>query len=459
MKTSTSDDSASAESFPLYPDCIAQVCSRWRQIALSSPSLWSHIDYAPQQKLDCGMLARAKAYMKRASSLSIILHIHIHEHMDVHYKKDNLEHFLMSVACRTKSLDYTTIRPGNAFTRLVLMTLLRGSATGPAVFTQLKHTTSFTGMAFMHDPHIMSADQDLRRYDSAALNLDLPESVIEESFSNLSILHLRGLYPSWSSAPYHGLVDLRLIGLSSSYRHPIPESKFRNILKASPRLRILNFSLVVSKQSRDTRITPVYLEDLEKVNIATRHPRDGVWLMISEPGAVLRLFAPGSKFLQLSISHYIYQPHESSVTDLKYFFRRSRITKFYGKGACPPLGELLSHAPNLRVLELDVHNFKLSPANESRARILAASKLERLILPDWDYRKLDELDLLLQYHPTETVIFLNYNLRSRWDQVGIWKRHPETRVLTYNLGKRPLDPLGGSDVFSENAHRAVPIYD
>ncbi|KAG8713212.1 hypothetical protein FRC11_012953, partial [Ceratobasidium sp. 423] len=44
---STCYDEASINRDHAYPDLLMQVCSRWRHIAESHPSLWEHIDFVP----------------------------------------------------------------------------------------------------------------------------------------------------------------------------------------------------------------------------------------------------------------------------------------------------------------------------------------------------------------------------------------------------------------------------
>lgn len=61
------------------PESLSHVCSRWRQIALGSHQLWTHIDVIPfhsPSKFE-GFLARGETFAARAGSLP--LHIHMFE--------------------------------------------------------------------------------------------------------------------------------------------------------------------------------------------------------------------------------------------------------------------------------------------------------------------------------------------------------------------------------------------
>ncbi|KAH7332551.1 hypothetical protein B0J17DRAFT_151425 [Rhizoctonia solani] len=447
MQTPTSNDFSSVESFTIYPDHLAQVCSRWRQIPLSSPSLWSYIDLIPHQKIHKGTLARARLHTKRASPIPIVLHIHGDK--GTYYNKQDLEYFLVTIARRTKSLDLGAIGSGTEFTQLVLITLLRESSSGPAELSQL--TASCFEKDHLYHPHFMSINQGWS--NPGALRLALPQSVIDDSLAELSILHLRGLFRHWLSGAYDNLVDLRLIAASESFWPAIHESDFQDILEASPRLRILHFAFdIISTQARDSHITPVSLEDLEVVNIVTPFPTDRAFPATSEPGDVLRIIAPGLKPLQLSIWHYSYRQRESSTKELKNFFQRSKITKFFGKGTYPPLDELLPYVSNLQVLALDPHEFEFCPEKTLTVGRLApaVSTLNHLILVDWDYHKFDELDLFLQYHPAKTVVLISYTVSSQSDQAEIWKlkRHPDIRVFSHHPGNRTSGSLDNWDILS-----------
>ncbi|KAH7333596.1 hypothetical protein B0J17DRAFT_771265 [Rhizoctonia solani] len=64
-------------SFPnsTNPIILSHVCSRWRDIALSARSIWTHIDLSPYPPITTNITARAEAYAERAGQLLLDVHI------------------------------------------------------------------------------------------------------------------------------------------------------------------------------------------------------------------------------------------------------------------------------------------------------------------------------------------------------------------------------------------------
>ncbi|KDN33136.1 hypothetical protein RSAG8_13775, partial [Rhizoctonia solani AG-8 WAC10335] len=108
-----------------------------------------------------------------------------------------------------------------------------------------------------------------REFNNFALNLT--ERQIGRGFSTINTLHTHGIFPSWSSIAYHGLVDLRL--LSTSYWSNTKEAQIISVLNSSPGLRIIHFGLQIQDSDPDVKhVPPVYLQDLQ-VYTSTIGPR------------------------------------------------------------------------------------------------------------------------------------------------------------------------------------------
>jgi hypothetical protein len=58
-----------------YPELLSHVCSCWRQIAVSSHSLWSHIDLVPFQLLQETLIARSQVLTARAGHPLLNVHV------------------------------------------------------------------------------------------------------------------------------------------------------------------------------------------------------------------------------------------------------------------------------------------------------------------------------------------------------------------------------------------------
>ncbi|CAE6416894.1 unnamed protein product [Rhizoctonia solani] len=324
------------QNFPTHLDRVTHVCFYWRWIAIGTPSLWTHIDFIPNQSLHRKLLVRAETYATRAARLPIELHIA--DDNPLAYDKVHFCQFLSSILSRVKSLDIMLIHSWRSFHSLVLNKLFLHPAPESTVLTKL--VGSFP-----------TADDTLNEFIDWFARTN-------GSFFRLTVLHLRGIFPLWQSVAYHNLVDLRLFPPRDTRRTCISEPQLQNILSASPGLRIFYFGLQITDRKQDDEPTvPVCLNDLEVLYISTKPSEDDTNL---KPGYVLRLIAPGSKPFRLSIWHdFIYIDHVDdetfSLDELVKFFQRSDITKFClgGSYSIGLLCQLLCYAPNMKNLVLD----------------------------------------------------------------------------------------------------------
>ncbi|KAL5632226.1 hypothetical protein ACGC1H_000280 [Rhizoctonia solani] len=427
------------ENFPMYPDYLAQVCTRWRRIALASPSLWSHLDFTPDDMVHVGMLARANCHQERAKTVPLILHLY--ESNDINWDKHTLEEFLTSIANRIKLLDFTIIRSSGLFTSLIFEGLLPGCASESSNFTQL--TVIYTGAC--DSPHFSSADED-ETHAYGRLVLNTPHSVIEDSFRRISILHSHGFFPSWSSAAYNNLVDLRLSTSPNSSWNSIPESGFRNILAQSPQLQILHVALKLTHKTQKTEpVSPIILENLEIVNITSYRPfGEG---QVLELGDVLRHLAPGLRPLQLSVCYRdYYSSYGFSRNELIKFFQRAKITKFYSKYT-PPIRELLCYAPNIQ--DLAIYSDSTLFGSMEGFQSIPIPQLNSLIL-DGRYTSewIQELDIFLQDYPTKRIIFLNGCFSDERTKQMLQENYPNIEVFHHSFDNLLPDSLVNADVFS-----------
>ncbi|KDN36619.1 hypothetical protein RSAG8_10722, partial [Rhizoctonia solani AG-8 WAC10335] len=122
--------------------------------------------------------------------------------------------------------------------------------------------------------------------------------------------------------------ELRLIrGALRPDNAVISEDDLIGIIRASPALRILQFSLtIVQALSAEPLVSPISLEHLELLNVAGMAP--------NELGALLRWVAPGPKPLRLAIN--LDSDCSSDIAWLRLpdnevtsFFARSHVSKIY----------------------------------------------------------------------------------------------------------------------------------
>ncbi|KAL5632253.1 hypothetical protein ACGC1H_000301 [Rhizoctonia solani] len=345
---------------PQYPDCLAHVCSRWRQIALSSPYLWTHVDLDPRLSSREGLVNRTYNYTQRASMLP--LDVHIDDKGCVEENSYILEAAFSHVASRTRSLNFIITAPELLhFHRSVFDSMV--PILSPKLFNTLYMSCDvslpdpfFAGRN--SDPWITHNSDDL---DECPNILRWESIAIDGSLSGVSNLHLQGVYFNWSSQLYHGLVDLRLTSPPVGKAADIDVYALRSILSNCPGLRIFHFSLelvtyddpgyeYLYKDSSD----PVCLPDLEVIYVSTARAYYGKYPSFNA-GALLRLLAPGSKPLRLTIEtgHDRNEPLFNS-DGMREFCARSRVERLCVRNAYPSLDELrLCHLPDLKVLVFD----------------------------------------------------------------------------------------------------------
>ncbi|KAH7335713.1 hypothetical protein B0J17DRAFT_707653 [Rhizoctonia solani] len=250
-----------------------------------------------------GHLPRALLYTARSSRLP--LHLYIPEDYGIEEYDPALFQFITSIASRTSALEYHSGR--QKCMGLVFKGLFSALATG-ALTTLVTNSTSGHLNSILLTPETWT-DLDEHGLTNMSLYLDIPEGHLEALLAPLTVLHLRAIFPRWSSLAYHNLVDLRLT------------SAFRPNIAAVP------------------------LKELEEVNIKTVC----TYAKVLKVGSILWLLAPGTRPLRLTIENAVYK-EGTSLDETVRFFERSNIARFCAKEGYPPIKILLPHAPSLQYL-------------------------------------------------------------------------------------------------------------
>ncbi|EUC58552.1 F-box-like domain protein [Rhizoctonia solani AG-3 Rhs1AP] len=335
------------DSDPCHVDCLALVCSRWRSVALGSPAIWSHIDYHPHSSkwFYPELLEQAQLHVARSEEMPLDFHLSVScESYNTNCYDSPVEQLCRLVAPRMRSLelDLEGFSQGwpNAAANSVMSTLF--SECTPGMLSKL--VTS--------DPDCFGfvTTTEEGRPDDSGLKVDIKRADLEQIFSSITMLHLTGLYPRWTSHAYHGLVDLRLFSASTGDEgdSQIAEAQLVRILKASPGLRILHFEFEIIQWSETrTNASRVRLPDLEIVQVGSAYD-----VQFTRIEHLLRLLEPGPKPLHLAARcHGPESNPEPSTPELKSFFARSNVTKLYVT-ELPELPVLLPSLPHLKVLIL-----------------------------------------------------------------------------------------------------------
>lgn len=185
-----------------------------------------------------------------------------------------------------------------------------------------------------------------------SLKLPIHRLELDKIFDSIAILDISGLYPQWTNTAYRGLVDLRIVDLRmpprSHERRSLSELQLITILKASPELRILHFGYpIIGRLQSPFRVA---LNHLEVLRIIPDSPELGTH-------GVLRLIAPGSKPLRLTIqrSYYGQQVIDSRhIADTESFLTRARVEIFYVSRYSLP-EKFFQESSHLKILILENH--------------------------------------------------------------------------------------------------------
>lgn len=336
------DHSGANTSLPRYPDFLSHVCSRWRQIIMGMPSLWTHIDIINFHSLSQGSVLRSEACLARASDFPLDIHIRVPSSYDFSHKS-TLLNFLASVATRIRSLELTLPEALDDFDYSILEwcfeQCIPGTLTRLMVSDRSGDVTSF-----------IEAAEDEGNVAHDSLWLRLPHQRFEDILQSITVLWLDGVYPLWTSQAYHGLVELRLT-CARVPRHCLTKLELYAVLVHNPNLRVLEFGLDITipppESLTDNSDPVVYLGELEVLNLSS--------LDYDQLNVILGLLNLGSKPLHLNMCYDLKVPLSSRTDAVTLFFQRSNITRLQvkGLGPHPKLEDIVSLLPRLRVLVLD----------------------------------------------------------------------------------------------------------
>ncbi|KAJ1300280.1 hypothetical protein OPQ81_005107 [Rhizoctonia solani] len=425
--------SGTSPHYPRYPDYLAQVCSLWREATISNCSLWCHMDLSLEETCYQRLTTRAERHLARAGTLPIELHITASKNFDLSSTPcdfSDLYELVSRISGRVETLEFAS-KYFQDFQHELFVRILLGQQS-QSIFKRLVARSGTNDSHFPITPSSSEPgdlDQEFRPF-----MLNLTEGQIENSFAPLTMLHLHGIFPIWSSKAYHGLVDLRL--LPTNARISLKEAQFRTILEASPGLRILHFGLFIRDSSPDTeKITRVHLQDLRVVKVFPDYPLAGENLC---PSKVLRLLAPGTKPLSLSFEDY-YIPSNTLLLEMERFFAISRVTRFYTRVVFPPMSLLLRHTSNLQLVVIDHFEsfsedevFFTEPQVDESASLphLRSLHIARSILSEGD------LHMLFECCPDGIVLYSCDFISTRrklFDTERLSHDFPTVRVTDHNL--------------------------
>ncbi|KAF8597673.1 hypothetical protein BDV93DRAFT_366874 [Ceratobasidium sp. AG-I] len=402
-------------------DTTSVVCVHWRNIALNTPYMWSHIDVSRDPRCLKDMLLLLERSRKS------LIHVHLYEPETSSYiplNPINLMQHLIPHMDRIASLDI-----GVSYGSRVLFN------------SWLNNGSPNSTRSLVINRHL---DESLIILDEEYMDLNLYEiEHYSQILLSLRILCLRNAMFAWDSPAYCGLVDLRLDFTQLRSNPSISQSALACILASSPGLVILKVKhLVVTPSPGWDQPTITRLDCLEVLN-----------LVEDSPGCVsllLPLIAPPQRTGYLSVGIIIHTTKRSTLA-LKDFFGRSCITTLslaqYSVSSKikrvmpllvnltklerlilsayvdpPSSGSVLSAASSIQPYHLkELYLVSCATSLETIVSLLLAYKSRTLYLHDCDirgegvYLNSEQIEnTLLQTFPALDCIFLSEDITAKW---------------------------------------------
>ncbi|CEL62158.1 hypothetical protein RSOLAG1IB_10253 [Rhizoctonia solani AG-1 IB] len=332
------------------PEALSHVCSMWREIILSTPTIWVFLDLYTLCQSSQTFIERSSAFIPRTQNQDLVLRVRLrHEEDGSPSAADSLKEFCSSTAPRLRSLlvDNHAANDTTLFTSLI-QTALPKATPGTLLNLFIKDYGARTNSS-QEDNTEGLAGWELPTAELCGISQEALDSIVRP----IKSLRLSGQFFPWTSPAYHGLVELHLLFIRPARgRRPfIQGHRLRDLLLASPELRILHINLNVTGEDGLLDLPPVPLNHLEELSL--RGMSRGVY------DVVLPLLAPGNKPLQ-----FTYQTQQMENAPLYCpavfsFLQRANVTSLYiiGRwsfGQQLSIDELLTSSPtNLQTLGLE----------------------------------------------------------------------------------------------------------
>lgn len=236
-------NSRSLHRYRSYPILLTSVCSLWRQLAISTPSLWNHVVLRRLRSRLVTPLPVVKLYLARACGNPLHLDFDGRWEMSALERNTALEMLTphMSSLC---SLDYFITDSDDA--RSILICWLKYGA--PGSLTRLSVRAQNPGDATT---------------EVLPQNSSLSYPSLGQFLRPIHTLTLSRVTMNWNCAAFSGLVKLEIENVQTAGSPTT--TQFAHILAASPRLRCIKLRRVIIQSSEGVQVIPVELLHLQKL--------------------------------------------------------------------------------------------------------------------------------------------------------------------------------------------------
>ncbi|ELU39369.1 F-box-like domain-containing protein [Rhizoctonia solani AG-1 IA] len=340
------------------PENLSHVCTLWRQIVLSTPAMWSSLNILTLGRSPQTFLDRASAFVPRAQNQKISLCLALYHYETTFLPNiDELKDFFRFTSPRPRELLIDNYSDDTAFFTSLIQTTISKATPGIlhclCVTNHCRRTQQGIGIEGTDDWELPTAE-------SCGVSQQLLDSILRP----ITSLRLSNNFFPWSSPAYHGLVKLHLLFTRSKRgRKPhIHVDKLRDMLLASPALRVLHINIIVIGKDEINGLAPVPLNELEELSLdeMSRDVYD----------VVLPLLAPGTKPLQFTFQMQQEFNAPLYCTTVAAFLERTNVTSLYILGRSLfdqrlSVDELMTKSPgNIRTLGLEYLQILEAPISE-----------------------------------------------------------------------------------------------
>ncbi|KAG8700212.1 hypothetical protein FRC09_006105, partial [Ceratobasidium sp. 395] len=397
------------------PSPLANVSAtnKWfRDIATSTPSLWTHVDLAIGATYQEDCLRRGRAHVEHSGQSP--LHVHVAQTDPMHDARGIVK-LMAPHSHRIASLHLQT---AESYTLNIVLGLF-----GNIASCQIREF-------YLNDPG--DGEPDGNHYQR------LFDGRLHEFFRSLQIITVNGPDLPMDSAAFSGLTALKLSLCNTvMIQHTI--SQLRDVLAACPGLRVLSiptywFWAIEPQTDLPVPIEPVSLPELELLDLRQMKSTDELLRLLS-------CIIPGSRSLTFSVSLKDLHPRE--ISRLQDFVKQANVTRL-----------LLDAYPRSDDEEMDVdQSFPRFTTKFSAVRELAISNYdlgevatERALDA---FPSVHTLHLLGQSHPDQNSypqLLNSSSVQAVYTDLSIYTKIPEVAPLVH---RRSYPVLGTGEGYLE----------
>ncbi|KAF8606189.1 hypothetical protein BDV93DRAFT_521038 [Ceratobasidium sp. AG-I] len=320
-----------------YPTVFSSVSTRWRRIAIGTPSLWSYI-YLSRARYTLKNPQHVNLYLERSGDLplSVCIGRYVKEYT-LKTVDEKLASLLHSLTMRLECVAIASY--DHSYAGEILTNLIAGGAAG--------RVRKLALYAHSRGPVVVPGPQ-------------LSQENLDRFLQPLRSLYLETVFFDWSTIACRNLVDLQIMQTPVNERPILPQLiRFLNANPAIRRLRLPGFDPDSYDDSEFQRITLLELRRLE-LDLAPHVMQ-----------AFLKSLNPVPQELDLELCSYTVPYLEDFDDLLSQLFQKNRIVFLHAAGHnWFPFWRALIHLPHLetiRIHESCLINRSLDGTNDHRA--------------------------------------------------------------------------------------------